>query len=163
MRRFLCILIVLSLFLSGCQVLGEHLKEPVTFYYVKSTYQKDLSDAFLPEQREASGHRDDLSYLMALYLMGPVDENLKSPIPAGTRIYVDANNAYNVRLKLSDTEKTMTDAEFSIASACLAMTCLELTGTQMVTVSSGSRSVTMTSRNLELIDSNATLATEEPQ
>lgn len=163
MKRFLFSLIILSCLLSGCQKLGEHIKEPVTFYYVKSTYQKDLSDAFAAEEKEASGHRDDLSYLMALYLMGPADENLESPIPAGTRIYIAENNAYNVKLNLSDTEKTLTDAEFSVASACLAMTCLELTDTQTVTVSSGSRSVTMTSSNLEVSDINITIATEDPQ
>ena len=163
MKRILCILLVLIFFLTGCQVTGERLKEPVTFYYVKSAYQKDLSDIFVPEQREASGHRDDLSYLMALYLMGPVDDNLKSPIPPGTRIYVEENSEYNVRLKLSDTESTMTDAEFSIASACLSMTCLELTGTQTVTIFSGRRSVSMTAENLKTSDHDLTVATEEPQ
>ena len=160
MKRFLCILLIASAIMSGCQTSGERIKEPVTFYYVKSNYQRELTNAFLSEQREASGHRDDLSYLMALYLMGPIDENLTSPIPAGTRIYIQESNAYNVKLKLSDTEKTLSDAEFSVASACLAMTCLELTGTQTVTVSSGSRSVTMTSGNLELTDTNMAIALE---
>lgn len=160
MRKILCCLLFLSLLLSGCQLSGDLIKEPVTFYYVRADYQKDLSGIFVSEQREASGHLEDLSYLIALYLMGPVDESLRSPIPAGTRIYVEENNTYNVKLKLSDTEKTMTDAEFSLASACLSLTCLELTGTEKVTVISGNRSVTMTPDNLELSDISVHNSTE---
>lgn len=163
MKRFACLLLILSVLLSGCQILGNRIKEPVTFYYVSSEYQDDLSTAITSEEREASGHRKDLSYLMALYLMGPVSENLVSPIPPGTRIFVEENNSYNVKLKLSDTERSMTDAEFSLASACLSLTCLELTGTGMVTITSGNRSVTMTAENLILSDSSTTLTTEDTQ
>lgn len=163
MKRLFSLILILSFFLSGCQALGGRIKEPVDFYYIRSDYQEDLSTAFVREQREASGHLDDLSYLMALYLMGPVDESLRSPIPAGTRIFVEENNAYNVKLTLSDTEKSMTDAEFSIACACLSLTCLELTDTKEVTVTSGNRSVTMNRDNLEFTDGSITFYTEETQ
>lgn len=163
MKRLFCVILLVCMVLSGCQAMGDRMKEPVTFYYIRTDYQQDLSEVFASEQREASGHLDDLSYLMALYLMGPVDESLKSPIPRGTRIYVETNNAYNVKLNLSETAESMTDAEFSIASACLSMTCLRITGTQEVTVTCGSRSVTMTAENLELFDSSMIFTTEEPQ
>lgn len=163
MKRLLSLILILSFFLSGCQALSGRIKEPVNFYYLRSDYQEDLSTAFVSEHREASGHVDDLSYLMALYLMGPADETLRSPIPAGTRIFVKENNAYNVKLELSDTEKSMTDSEFSIACACLSLTCLELTGTEEVTITSGNRSVTMNRDNLELTDSSITFYTEETQ
>lgn len=162
MKRFVCFSLILVCFLSGCQLPGERIKEPVTFYYIRADYQENLTDAFGTELREASGHRADLSYLMALYLMGPVDKTLSSPIPAGTRIYVTENNAYNVKLKLSDTSETLSDVEFSMTCACLAMTCLEITGTNEVTISSASRSVTMTRSNLELSDSSI-YTTEETQ
>lgn len=163
MKRFLCLTLIFCILLSGCQLLGDRIKEPVMFYYVRSQYQDDLSAAIASEAREASGHLDDLSYLMALYLMGPVSEDLESPIPPGTRIYVETENKYNVILNLSDTEKTMTDTEFSIACACLSLTCLELTGTEKVTVTSGDRSVTMTPETLELFDGSMTFTTEETQ
>ena len=161
MKRVCCFLIAVSFILSGCQLFEERLKDPVTFYYVWSDYQEELQDVIAPEQREASGHRDDLSYLMALYLMGPAEEDHISPIPRGTRIYVMQNNASGVELKLSDTSRTMTDTEFSLACSCLALTCMELTGTEKVTINSENRSVTMTPETLLLNDSSISAAGKE--
>lgn len=163
MKRFVCILIVICFLFSGCQITGERMKDPVTFYYVYGDYQKDLSEVIVSEQREASGHLDDLSYLMALYLMGPVEENNISPIPRGTRIYVLQNYKSGIVLKLSEAAGTMSDAEFSLACACLSLTCLELTDAEKVTISSENRSVTMTLDSIHLFDSIMTDATKETQ
>ena len=150
MKRIISISILLCLLLCGC---GQRLKEPVTFYYLNANFEEDMSTVILSEQREASGHRHDLSYLMALYLMGPTEEDLRSPIPRGTRIYTSAYSEDSVELNLSDTDKTLTDSEFSLACACLSLTCLDLTEAQSVTISSGSRSLTMTRDALLLSDS----------
>ena len=45
----------------------------------------------------------------------------------------------------------MTDAEYTLASACLAMTCMELIDTEQVTVMCGERSVTINAENLLMI------------
>ncbi len=161
MKRLLCLILLASLLLSGCQLLGDRIKEPVNFYYVRRDYREDLTAAISPEEREASGHREDLSYLMALYLMGPVSEQLESPLPSGTRVYVEIHSKNNVTLNLTDTEKIMTDAQFSLACACLSQTCLEITGTKQVVINSGSRSVTMTRENLALSDNLTVDTTEE--
>lgn len=163
MKRFACVTILLSLFLSGCQVLGDHMKEPVAFYYVRSDYQQDLTEVIVSEEREASGHLNDLSYLMALYLMGPVDETLLSPIPRGTRIIPVENSPAGVTLKLSESAKTMTDAEFSLACACLALTCMEITDTDEVTITCADRSITMSADTLALYDVTTAAASEETQ
>lgn len=153
MRRFLCIIILICLLLSGCHFARERIKDPVTFYYVSNDFQETLTDVITSELREASGHTNDLSYLMALYLMGPVEEDNRSPIPRGTRIYVVQNDASGVVLKLSDTPIRMTDAQFSLACACLSLTCLELTDADTITISNENRSVTMTADTILLFDS----------
>ncbi len=160
MKRFLCLMLVLSTFLPGCR--GDRIKEPVRFYYVRSNYQEDLASVIASEEREASGHLGELSYLMALYLMGPVSEQFVSPIPPGTQIFVKEIHNGHITLKLSDTAKTMTDAEFSLACACLSYTCLDITEAREITITSGTRSVTMSSDNLELWDNTIITTTEEP-
>lgn len=161
MKRLFPLLLALILPFSGCGLFTERLKEPVTFYYVRSGYASDMSQVIGTEQRDASGHRSDLSYMLALYLIGPSQEGLASPLPRGTQIYTAEVQSDGVHLKLSDTENTMTDAEFSLACACLSLTSMDLTGVARVTILSGSRTVTMSRENLALYDSGTPAATTE--
>lgn len=156
MKRCGCLTLILCLLLCGCGMLGERIKEPVTFYYLKSEIEYFTQEGVIAsEEREASGHREDLSYLMALYLMGPTEEELRSPIPRGTRIYTAAQEPEGVVLHLSDTAGTMDDMEFSLACTCLSLTCFDLTDAQSVTIQSGERTVTMDRDTLTLYDGSA--------
>lgn len=162
MKRFLSLLFVLSLLLSGCGLFSPHIKEPVTFYYLRSEMQYFAKDGVISsEEREASGHREDLSYLMALYLMGPAEEELVSPIPRGTRIFKTTETEEGVSLHMSDTANTMTDIEFSLACTCLSLTCLELTDAPAVTITSGERTITIHRDALTLFDGSAAAPMEE--
>ena len=113
------------------------------------------------EQRDAAGHRNDLSYMLALYLMGPVNNSYTSPIPRGTRVYVKENENGKIELELSEAARTMTDAQFSLACSCLTLTCLEITGAEQVTVTNGDRVISMTKDNLMLFDSPSQIQTTE--
>lgn len=164
MKRLISLALVLCLMLSGCGTSGERIMEPVTFYYLQSKYSYGSEGAVIAsEEREASGHRRDLNYLLALYLMGPSSEALISPVPQGTRILSVEQEGTTIQLSLSDAAGTLTDAEFSLACACLTLTCLDLTEVEAVTVTCGSRSVTMSHENLTLFDSSMAAATEETQ
>ena len=55
------------------------------------------------EQREASGHADDLHYLLSLYLIGPSSDELVSPLPWGTRLLGVSRENGTVTLELTDT------------------------------------------------------------
>lgn len=161
MKRFLCFSLLLCFVLSGCGIFSERIKEPVRFYYLRSEYQYDNQDGVIvSEEREASGHRDDLSYLLALYLMGPSQEELVSPIPRGTQIFSAKQDGSDVTLTLSDTSKTLSDIDLSLACACLSLTCLDLTNADRVIINSGERTVTMSRDTLTLFDSS-TATTEE--
>ncbi len=163
MKRYLTALLVICLLLSGCSVFGQRLQEPVTFYYVNRLYQENMEPILADEQREAAGHREDLSYMLALYLMGPSEEDSISPVPRGTRVLRAEKQEEEVFLKLSDTDESMSDSEFTIACACLSMTCMELTGLEQVTITGGSRTVTMTRDNLIQFDDPSIITTEETQ
>lgn len=148
MKRFLCLTLIFTMFLSGCGIPGERIKEPVSFYYVRETYQKDMGEVILSEQREAAGHKSDLPYLLALYSMGPTTEGLTSPFPPNTKIIPTEHTKSGIVLSISENAETMTDAQYTLASACLAMTCMELTHTPQITVVCEDRSVTIDPDNL---------------
>ena len=114
------------------------------------------------EEREAYGHGRDLSYLLAFYLMGPMKEGLVCPLPEGTGIVSVEQASSGISLVLTDTLETLSDADYSLACACLTLTCLNITGGEKVTITSGSRSVTMTRNTLTLFD-GGTAETEETQ
>ena len=102
MKRFFCLLLCLCLFLPGCS--GELMKNPVTFYYPRREYQYGAEDGVISsEQREASGHANDLRYLLSLYLIGPSSDELVSPLPWGTRLLGVSRQDGTVTLELTDT------------------------------------------------------------
>lgn len=160
MKRVIFLVIVSCLLLSGCSVLGERIKEPVVFYYISADYQEDMEQVIVSEVREAAGHRDDLSYLLALYSMGPITEDLKTPLPRNTKITLLAYTDDHIELDLSDGNPAMTDADFTLASACIAMTCTELTEVRQITVQCGDRMITIQQDSL-LLDSSLVLNTQE--
>ena len=159
MKRLTALLLLFALFLSGC---GNELKEPVTFYYLSSNYEEDMSSAIDSERREAAGHRDDLMYLMALYLMGPADEDLHAPLPGDTTVQAAEMHGTNVTITLSDVSDSMTDFQFTVACSCLTLTCLDITEATNVTIISGDRSITLDANDLLLSDL-VTANMEEPQ
>lgn len=153
MKHLNCLILIFCLLLSGCSNTGEWIKEPVTFYYVQENYQKDMDPVIVSEVREASGHKDDLSYLLALYSMGPSDEDLNSPLPRNTKIEPSEPTEEGLELHLSENVLALSDADFTLASACLSLTCIELTGVQQVTVVCGDRTIIMQKETLLLYSS----------
>ena len=113
------------------------------------------------ETRVISGQPRDLSYMMALYLMGPTAEEHIIPLPSGTRIHSSIQENGDIALILSEAALELSESELTLASACLAMTCFDITQTEKVVIQNGSRSISMTRENLLLVDSNAGNPTPE--
>ena len=149
MKRLFCLLFCLC-FLSGCSVTGERIKEPVVFYYVRDGYQKEMGSVIASEVREASGHSEDLPYLLALYSMGPSQKDLKAVLPRNTTIVPTEYTEDGIVLTLSESAMTVTDADFTVASTCIALTCMELTEVPQITVVCADRSITIQKENLLL-------------
>ena len=162
MKRLFCLILSLLFLLSGCAL--SQLREPVTFYYPRVSFRYGTADGVIAqEQREGAGHTGDLSYLLSLYLMGPADEDLRSPLPKGVLLMSSSVKDGEIKLTLSDSSRLMTESDFSLASACLALTAMEITGLDTVTIESGDRSATLKAGNLTLYDDSAAAATEETQ
>jgi len=152
MKRFLCLMLTVSMLLCLLPGCAERAKEPVTFYYLRENPSRGLGPEIAGEIREGSGHRDNLRYLLAFYLLGPADKELSSPLPRGTVLYQLEQTEDAVTISISDTSDALSDSQFSLACACLSMTCMELLRVKEITVVSGSRNTTIRQDNLILTD-----------
>ena len=161
MKRWLFGALAVCLLLSGCRL--DSAFETASFYYLDAGYADRMSDPIRKEQKEITGHAGDLSYLMHLYLMGPSGEGLKSPLPGSCTLISIENREGVIQVKLSDTRSSLTESEFSLACACLTLTILDFTQAQAVTITSGTRKVSMDTQTLTLYDNGTPAATEETQ
>ena len=158
MKRFLALFLILAL-LAGFAACSE--TEAVTFYYLRneSAYQFGTPDAVIAgESREAAGHVHDLRYLLILYLHGPVNENLHSPFPSGTSLVNLEQHGTALTIRLSSIASAMKGTDLTLACACIARTCFEITDAQSVTVIStgfGNVAMTLTRDSLLLVDNTA--------
>jgi len=154
MNRFLSLLIVFSLLFSliGC---GSRREDLVAFYYCRDPeeYQYFEEDGVIcSESRDLIGHNENIRYVIGLYLAGPMEEGLRSPMPPSVKLVSAERTLDAVQLTFSDLDDVMSESEFSLACACLTLTCADLTGCHQVTVISGSRTVTMTTDSIRLLD-----------
>ena len=157
MKRLFCLFFAaLLLMQSGC---SSAVMDPVSFYYCRDAehYQYFSPDGVIaPEERDLTGHRGDLRYLVGLYLAGPMEEGMVCPFPAHTQLLSARKIVNSVRIELSDLSESMTDAQFSLAGTCLSMTCMSFVSCGEVIVSSGDRSITITPENILLFDNHTT-------
>lgn len=164
MKRWLAFLLILS-FCLGLGACAQ--KNAVTYYYVRNEldYQYGVADGVMVgEGREAAGHVDDLRYLLILYFHGPVSDNLRSPFPSGTTLEDLIQDEDILHIQLSGIVSLMEGTDLTLACACLARTCFELTDVQTITISAealGSVSMTISRDSLLLMDDSAADMTEE--
>lgn len=164
MKRFICMALCL-LILYACCGCRSNLDGDVSFYYCRNNYiYGEKNGVILAEKRNTPGHSGDLSYLLSLYLVGPMDETLYSPIPSETRLLSASLQDDTVSVSLSEFPADMSEVNISLAFSCLAMTCMEITDAQQVVITCGSRTVTLNQSSYLLYDNVTKIpATEEPQ
>ena len=151
MKRILCLFLCLLLLLCGCGKAAPAENTRV-FYYCRTDYAYgDIHSVIVPENREISPNASDLKSTLALYLVGPLDENLTSPF-IGTRLVSVIEQDGHLLIELDDAEESMTDTTFAVASACMTMTCFALMDPGQVTITCGERKATMSPDNLLLYD-----------
>ena len=127
----------------------------VSFYYCRDPeqYQYFESDSVIQaESRDLVGHLGDLKYMVGLYLTGPIEEGMAIPFSKSTKLLSVEQDGEHVFVELSDHTRALTDSEFSLACAALAMTCMDFTDCEEVTISSGSRSITLNTGTIVLSD-----------
>ena len=138
MKRTLCFLLALILLLSGCSLSNGNVKDPVEFYYLRTCGRPEENKVYFSEGpiaseiREASGRRDDLYYLLSMYMRGPLDPDLQSPFPAGSTVVKIWQEDQALHVVLNAIAANLEDLDLSLAVACLAQTCIALTDIEIV-------------------------------
>ena len=163
MKRFTACLLTMGLILSLCACASPN---TVTFYFVRDPgeYQYGAADSVMVgESREAAGHVDDLHYLLTLYFHGPVTDSLRSPFPSGTKLVELTQEADSMTIQLSSIFTMLEGTDLTLACACLARTCFNLTDVGTVTIlAAGRETVTMTmERDSLLLADDTTAPTNE--
>lgn len=165
MKRFLCILLVLSAAYSlvGCSQKQKPI-EPVIFYYRTVINHKDYSDSMISSEiRDIYGISNDFGQIITEYLKGPKSDKCISPFPAGTTLQsadIVSNKAYIV---LSVHLSTICGAELMLACSCIAKTILEFSGVRTVEIRAnngllnGQESITIRARDFIDHDAFATV------
>lgn len=153
MKRLIILLLLTCLLLSGCGRKGKLLLEPVYLYYPKLEYGYGAADSVIDyESMDGTGHMGDYPALLSEYFYDPVDEALVNPFPSGTKLLSAVVRGTDFRIRLTQEAAALMDANFTLAAACLSMTCFELTDCESVTVISGTKQVTILRDSWLLLD-----------
>lgn len=167
MKRILTFLLLTALLLSGCASGQDRSNEPVTFYYLRQYDGQDgyglfFSDGAIgAEERDISGHRNDLNYLLTLYMQGPTDSNLQFPFPVGSKILETRLEAGKLTVVMNPISSRFNEMDVTVSCACIAKTCMGLADVTEVTVEAYSPngsvlfSRTFTDENLILEDTGS--------
>ena len=137
MKRLLSILLtgILMLSLVGC---GQEAQDPkVSFYYPRAEFNYGASDGVMvPETHEVPGHIDDLRYLLALYLLGPSDQELRPAFPTDTILVDVIQDEREITVILSSNVTALEGIDLTLACACFAETCFAISDVRQVHIES---------------------------
>lgn len=137
MKRLIAVILLVSVLCSicGCKPSEPDLKEPVNFYYRRSNALYGQADAVVAcEQREALGHREDLSWLITSYFSGARADYLQTPFPKGTSVQSWKIQNSTLDLLLSKEFGQLRGIDLTVACSCIATTFLELTEVSAVVI-----------------------------
>lgn len=150
MKRLPILLLLCALVFTGCGITQGNSR----FYYPRAEYLfYDPEPVIAWENRDTAGHTQDLRYLLSQYLMGPLDQNLRSPLPRGTRMVSLEITGADVTVTVSEEADNLSDARFSLAAACLALTVQDCLGSSgQLTLICEDRSFAVTKESLMMYE-----------
>ena len=122
MKRLIS-LVLICLLLFGCTPRQQD--TGIRFCYPRKGYIYSVTGGSVAWETRAVT-QEDLSYLLRLYLLGPQDEDLEALYPADIRLESASVAGGTVTVTLSPVGNRLTDISFTLAGACLARTCFEL-------------------------------------
>ena len=137
MKKLTCFLLALFMAMSIAGCVKSLADSEVPFYYRRAEFDYGTPDGIMAmELHDATGHTNDLKYLLALYLQGPSDQDLVPPFPEGTILVDLSQENQTVTVTLSSIATRLDDMDLTIACVCLAETCFAITDAQQVHIQS---------------------------
>lgn len=159
MKRFLCILLVLSFLLPAMGCRSEKIDTPVSFYYLRKSYAFGDADSILAAEIKDASQYPSTSAMLGAYLRGPGELTLEPPFPAGTYLLDLKEENGCLFITLSDNFASHTGIALSLACCALAKTAMEFSGAETVQIRAvtalldGESSITVTADAIVLHDS----------
>lgn len=144
MKRLLTLILAALLLFTGCGFTAGESGDSqyMNFYYcVEGTDQ--LSSALAVKAERRQNAFVTLGQVMASYLAGPEDEQLRAPFPEGTEMLSVHDGDSGIELTMSGSFFTVEGIEFSIEAYCLGKTVCEYLGTDHVVVVDEMNSIRM--------------------
>lgn len=138
MKRLIVLFLTMSLLLS-CSACAPETEQPPKFYYLRTEENILYGEAqgfIAPVTREISQDMG-LDVILQLYLSGPADENFRNPIPKGTYLLSTILREDRLDIVMSREFSSLDGMQLTLAGACLAATCHDLTGMEKIQVRSG--------------------------
>lgn len=135
MKRVICLLLILTLFLSGCFLMPDNSSASATFYYLRAELNYGQSDGVIAgEEADIGTHREDLSYVLALYLNGPVGDHLCSPFPKNVKLVSASVQQDALHVALEGAYDSMEALDITKMCACLGLTCFGISDVNHLSV-----------------------------
>lgn len=132
-NKMIALLLVLLLLLPACSEAPS--EGGLRFYYLRSQIAYDSSDGIIaPEFHNSDEAENDLRSLLERYLKGPETAELRTPFPDGIELTQIHETDTCLELELSDHLGSLTGMELTLACACIAKTCFEISAVQEVRI-----------------------------
>ena len=131
------------------------------FYYQRASYVYGQPDGVIAgEKRDITGNQHNLPFLINLYLVGPLNDEYTVPFNGMVKLLKLEQTDGILSLTFTDSSSFLSDLQFTISCASLAMTCVELCEADCITIQSGERTLSLTRDVLTLYDSGLPAATK---
>lgn len=163
MKKTLSVILILTLvfILSSCTKKTDLPTTTVRFYYKSTSVEHGTENGVITwEDRVIPGVNNDTVSIIRTYLEGSKKAGCIMPFPGGTRLKVYDQTQTKAVVLLSTEAAMQTDAQFTVASICLARTIMDITNVQSVEVcvdaggGSEQKSIIITPDNFDLYDSS---------
>ena len=135
MRKFRIILCIglCALLLCACGSKDPVYLEPANFYYCNQTVSYNSPTALISsEVRESAGFENDISKFMEEYLKGPISDELKTTIPAGTTLCTARVQDDTVLLDFSHEFANHSGIDLTTSCVCIVKSLHEYAGIETV-------------------------------
>lgn len=163
-QKIAALFLFIMILLSACKIWTPGSKDNITFYYSRKEYAYGSQDAiFSSEIRDMAGHTTDTTYLLKMFLLGPLTEGLEAPFPQNTRLLSLQENRDETVITLSDAGASMPEIQFTLGCTSLAKTYIGIRDISQITVIRGSQSITLTRSGILLYDQSTGQSNREKE
>lgn len=153
MKRMLTLFLLTTL-LFGCST--NKIQKSAEFYYPPQDYIYLQEGNLLDFETRDTADLPNMASVLDRYMEGPQSIRFLNPFPAGCKVISLRHYDATVELVVSNELAQLTGISLPLACACLARTCMEMTGAETVRIRAqgllldGEKDIVMTRQTLNI-------------